>query len=117
MQLDYILPITAYNESPHAVMHGIRLGQPDFSPSSRSLAFTLRYPDFDEYLRVIVNAYWEALDFELPLPAPTEAWHRIIDTAIPSPEDYIELGESPPVNTGTYRAQPRSCVVLMMVGA
>ena len=47
--------------------HGTRLGQPDTSDTSRSIAIAL----WGEHLvlHLILNAYWEPLDFELPAPA------------------------------------------------
>ena len=62
----------------------------------------------------ILNAYWEPLDFELP-PAgdrSEDSWHRWIDTSLDSPEDIVEWQSAPPVPGGTYRAGPRSVVVL-----
>src|SRR5262249_25669513 len=46
--------------------HGIRLGQPDWSDSSHSIAFTVEVEREHLFFHVIVNAYWEPLDFELP---------------------------------------------------
>ena len=52
--------------------HGVQLGRPDWSDSSHSLALTVRprQRQIPLWLHVMFNAYWEALDFELPL-APT----------------------------------------------
>ena len=46
--------------------HGVKLGQPDWGDHSHSLAFEaeLRQEGLRVYL--ILNAYWEPLDFELP---------------------------------------------------
>ncbi len=50
--------------------HGVRLGSPDWANDSHSIAFTLRSGRYrlPVWLHVIFNAYWEALDFDLPLP-------------------------------------------------
>jgi glycogen operon protein len=60
-------------------------------------------------VHLIFNAYQEALEFELP---PDGAWHRWIDTFLDSPNDIVPWRSAPPVGGGTYRAQPRSVVVL-----
>ena len=95
--------------------HGIKLGQPDWSPDSHSLACTVQARDEKLFLHVIVNAYWELLDFEIPPPGKNgEAWRRWIDTTLESPQDIVEWPAAPPVTTGTYGAGPRSVVVLFL---
>jgi glycogen operon protein len=44
---------------------------------------------------VILNAYWQPLKFELPLPGSRGAgpWRRWIDTALDSPHDIVEWKE------------------------
>jgi glycogen operon protein len=93
--------------------HGTRLDQPDWNPWSHSLALNVRASDGLGF-HVILNAYWESLDFELP-PATdgVEAWHRWIDTSLDSPDDIVDWRTSPPVSRQTYRAGERSVVVLI----
>jgi isoamylase len=91
--------------------HGTRLGQPDLSESSRSIALAL----WGEHvvLHLILNAYWEALDFAVPPLEPGMAgWRRIVDTSLASPDDLSSAVDAPSVDGGTYRAGPRSVVVL-----
>ncbi|MEM8780481.1 MAG: glycogen debranching protein GlgX [Cyanobacteria bacterium P01_G01_bin.49] len=99
---------------PHISWHGVKLGQPDWSYYSHCLAFSLRYPDVDEYLHVIFNAYWEPLEFELPSLGYGNCWYRIIDTALPLNETFCELEAAYQVKTETYLVKARSCVVLMV---
>jgi glycogen operon protein len=94
--------------------HGVELGQPDWSYSSRSLAFTAETLDQKLLFHVILNAYWEPLEFELP---PTgeqseDSWNRWIDTTLDSPHDIEEWQSAPLVPGCGYRAGPRSVVVL-----
>jgi isoamylase len=93
--------------------HGVRLNQPDWSSSSHSIAFTGAAPDGMCY-HAILNAYWQALDFELPSPTTSARgpWRRWIDTFLDSPNDIVEWEQAPPVSSETYRAEPRSVVVL-----
>jgi glycogen operon protein len=60
---------------------------------------------------IILNGYWEALDFELP-PAGGRTWRRWIDTSLDSPQDIVDWQAAMPLGDGPYRAGPRSVVVL-----
>jgi glycogen operon protein len=93
--------------------HGVRLNTPDWSESSRSLAFTLRSLHGRFLVHCMVNAYWEPLSFELPPVASGSTWRRLIDTALPSPHDISPLEEAVPVETPTYEVQSRSLVFLV----
>ena len=90
--------------------HGVALDRPDRSYDSRSLAVTISGRSVA--LHIISNAYWEPLDFALPLPADGTAWQRVLDTTLASPDDIRFGEEAPAVETATYRVGPRSVVVL-----
>jgi glycogen operon protein len=93
--------------------HGVRLNEPDWGYDSHSLAYSLTDVTSTENLYFILNAYWEALEFELPTLAGGKRWHRVVDTALPSPDDYCDPGSEPPVDLGGCVAQPRSSVILI----
>ncbi len=94
--------------------HGIKLSQPDWSPISHSLAITAELKEEGLLLAVILNAYWEPLEFELPiLQNGTERWRRWIDTALDPPQDICDWSSALPVLKGTYPAGARSVVVLI----
>ena len=59
---------------------------------------------------LILNAYWESLEFELPPTSGT--WRRWIDTSLPSPQDIVEWQAAPPVPGATYTVGPRSVAAL-----
>jgi glycogen operon protein len=94
--------------------HGVELDRPDWSPSSHSIAFTAKARLDRVSFHAILNAYWEPLDFALPPIADggRPAWRRWIDTFLESPDDIIEWERAPVVGGHTYRAEPRSVVVL-----
>ena len=46
------------------------------------------------------------------LPPAAGPWRRWIDTFLPSPEDIVEWSAAPPVPGNTYKAGPRSVVML-----
>jgi isoamylase len=98
--------------------HGVRLGQPDWSDDSHSIACTIRpnARSLPIWLHVMFNAYWEALDFDLPdVPETTvSGWQRWIDTAQESPEDITDRPSAPLVGGTQYRVMPRSVAVLLL---
>jgi isoamylase len=63
---------------------------------------------------LILNAYWESLEFELPRvgDGPASSWRRWIDTALESPEDIVPWRSAPPLSGRTYETAARSVVVL-----
>jgi glycogen operon protein len=93
---------------------GVKLGQPDWSESSHSLAFSVEAPKEKLLFHLILNAYWEPLDFELPQAGDEhqDSWRRWIDTSLDSPQDVVEWQRARPVPGSTYRTGPRSVVVL-----
>jgi glycogen operon protein len=94
--------------------HGVKLNQPDWSPSSRTVAFTAEIRKEKLCFHLILNGYWESLDFELPAAGKGggNPWRRWIDTALESPNDIVEWRSSPSITGSVYRAEPRSVVVL-----
>jgi isoamylase len=93
--------------------HGVQLGRPDWGNDSHSLAFTLREPDHGEHFHVMLNAYWEPLTFELPQLQSEQEWHRIVDTALPAPDDFNDPATAPRIDGDQYRVAARSVVALM----
>jgi isoamylase len=94
--------------------HGVKLGQPDWGDSSHSLAFSAEARNEKLLFHLILNAYWEPLEFELPRAGEhsEDSWCRWIDTTLDSPHDIEEWQAAPLVPGRTYRAGPRSMVVL-----
>lgn len=94
--------------------HGTKLGQPDWGDDSHSIAFTAELKKQRLLFHMIMNAYWEPLDFELPQAenGGKNPWRRWIDTALDSPNDIAEWQVSPPIPNHPYQAAPRSVVVL-----
>ena len=96
--------------------HGVALGQPDWSASSRSFALTIRSIGNRFRLHLMVNAFWEPLSFELPeVDAPTIPWQLWIDTSQPSPADIHDWAKAPEVSSSHQRVEPRSLVAVFAV--
>ena len=93
--------------------HGVKANQPDWSDHSHTLGFCAEIGSEGLLFYLILNAYWEPLDFELPPMGGATPWHRWIDTSLDSLEDIVEWRKSPLViPTSSYRSAPRSLVVL-----
>ena len=90
--------------------HGVNAGQPDFSPHSHAIAMSALSSETKLALYVLFNAYWEPLTFNLPSPPKGVGgyWRRILDTALPSPQDICTFGMPLEGLTREYLAQPRS---------
>ena len=93
--------------------HGTELGSPGWGdPGARVLALTLAGFNGDADIHVMLNMYWESLDFALPF-VPGRSWHKAVDTAAPSPHDIADPGNEPEVGASLLTLQPRSVVVLV----
>ncbi|MEZ6044043.1 MAG: alpha-amylase family glycosyl hydrolase [Planctomycetaceae bacterium] len=84
----------------------------DMSLQSRQLAFCLHgSSQSDHDLYVMINSAADAYEFGLHEGAAGE-WKRVIDTARPAPEDFVD-GEGEVVQSTTCSVGPRSVVVLV----
>jgi isoamylase len=94
--------------------HGVRLGQPDWADHSHSVAFAAELIQDGILVYLILNAYWEPLEFELPPVGEggPGSWRRWIDTALESPQDIVPWQTAPSLSGNSYRARARSVVVL-----
>src|SRR5262249_50017360 len=106
--------LNQFLQEANKAWHGVRLNQPDWSVSSHSLAFSGELKKNGLLFRLILNAYLEPLEFELlPVEKGSEtAWRRWVDTGGDSHHDVVEWQAAPLVPGNTYRAEPRSVVVV-----
>ena len=81
----------------------------DLAHDAHSLAFCLQgASQNDDDIYVMINAYWEPIIFTIQEDTARE-WLRIVDTDLPSPNDFVERGV--PVDRMSYQLGPRSIVV------
>jgi len=94
--------------------HGVKVEQPDWSPSSHSLALIAEIPKEKLMFYIAFNSYWEDLEFELPFMEQwaNNPWRRWIDTNLDSPEDIVDWHTAGPVPGLKYSVASRSVVVL-----
>jgi len=95
--------------------HGVKRGQPDWSDSSHTVAFSAELRRDGLLVHIMLNAYWEPLEFELPLvdAGGESPWRKFVDTALASPEDIVDWQSARPVPGLTYRVEARSVVLLI----
>jgi glycogen operon protein len=95
--------------------HGCKLNIPGWDdPYARALSFTMGEPDDEEDIHVMMNMYWEPLEFEIPdLKGTGRNWYRAVDTFLPSPQDIAGAGAEVLGNENSYSVQGRSVVVLI----
>lgn len=100
--------------------HGTQVDRPNWSESSREIAFMLcgRHANGglteDDYIYVAINMYWEGLVFELP-PLPHDlSWHVFANTGMPHPHEVYEPGAEPRLeDQSRFLMGPRSVAVLV----
>ncbi len=70
--------------------HGLNPFHPDWSPTSRFIAYTLKDKVKENHLYIAFNATDTRPTVHLP-PAPAnKKWYRIVDTSLAAPNDYID---------------------------
>lgn len=107
--------LTELIEGANKSWHGVKLGEPDWGEGSHSIAFNATLQNEGLMFHLILNAYWETLDFALPPIEGDQPWRRWIDTFRPSPEDIVEWRSAPPISGSSYRVGPRSVVMLVYI--
>ncbi len=93
--------------------HGTRLNSPGWSDAdARALAFTLGGFDGDPDMHVMMNMYWDNLEFDIPV-IPGAKWYKKIDTSEQSPCDVADQGSEKLCSGNTLKISGRSIVVLV----
>lgn len=108
--------LTRMLQQANKAWHGVKLYQADWGDHSHSLVLGAELRKEGLRFHLILNAYWEPLEFELPRLETGGSWRRWIDTALDSPDDIVTWQSAPPVTGEAYRAQGRSVVMLYTEG-
>ena len=82
---EYSMSLNQLLQKGSVIWHGVKLNQPDWSQHSHSIAFTTESLGGSIMMHYMLNAYHEALEFELPQLKDALRWKRWIDTASRSP--------------------------------
>ena len=111
--LDSRVSLNELLQKGHRAWHGVKLWAPDWGRNSHTLALHMSCPADDLTFYVILNAYWEPLEFELPVARNgQQRWCRWIDTSLDSPDDILDWPDAPKISSSVYLAGSRSVVVL-----
>jgi len=99
--------------------HGHRIDHPDWSSSSRFLAFTLKNPkDGRASIYVAFNSSSNSYEVQIPNAPEGRRWLRIVDTNLASPNDFWSPNESETVlldSNSKYCMVPFSAIALHTV--
>jgi glycogen operon protein len=105
---------------PDISFHGVEPWRPDFSGTSRTLAWMLcgRHAKGglvqDNDLYVAANAWWDGLEFCLPELPQGRRWHVAVNTGVEAPNDIQPLGQEPVVaDPQRFVVGGRSVVILV----
>jgi isoamylase len=82
------------------------------SGCARALAFTLAGIEQEPDIHVMMNMYWQPLEFELPA-ITGRCWFRAVDTALLQPNDFSDPGTEFSISGSAYLASARSVAVLV----
>lgn len=104
---------------PDISFHGVNAWYADWSYSSRILAIMLDGGHAkngfvaDDSIYIGINMYWEALSFELPSLPEDKKWYVSVNTDMPAPYDFHELGNEQILeNQNSFIVGPRSVIIL-----
>src|SRR5262249_19726601 len=104
--------LTTMLQQANKAWHGVKLFQPDWGDSSHSVALGAGLKRENLRFHLILNAYWEPLEFQLTKLDGGGMWRRWIDTALDSPQDIVPWQTAPTVPGNAYRVGARSVVML-----
>jgi glycogen operon protein len=91
------------------------LDAPGFDdPVGRALAFTIAGFGGSADLHVMMNMFWEPLEFEIPVDSGRQ-WHLVIDTSAEGPGAILDLDRTAPYPGHSCRIAARSIVVLRSI--
>jgi glycogen operon protein len=95
--------------------HGVRLFSPDWSDNSHSIAFTVRSLSGNLFMHLMISAYKDYLEFEVPeyIEERKCTWKRWIDTSLESPEDITDFSEAPVISEKVYKLCPHTIAILI----
>lgn len=91
--------------------HGHDPHQPNWSPESRFVAYTIK--DEHHTCYIAFNAFYYPAPLTLPPPPPHKKWYRVIDTSLPSPEDFLEHPEERKPVKNNYSLYSYSALLLI----
>lgn len=98
--------------------HNEEGGPPDWGELSRRLVMHLPGERGEPDFLLLVNGGGALTDYTLPSTRSEQTWHRVVDTALPSPHDFSEPDDAPALpDAKRYPMHAQSVALLIARGA
>lgn len=94
-------------------LHGTRLNNVSWSKHSHAIAFTLFNPDYRKALHIMINEYWEDLEFEIP-ELMENNWRLLLNTANTAPDDFYSIKSDTIIDSNKIKVEARSIIGLFV---
>lgn len=91
--------------------HGLEPGQPNWGGENKLIAYTMEDHTHSESLYIAFNAGYESVHLHLPEPPRGKKWYRVVDTSLPSPNDFCEEPKLHPALKYTYDMADHSAII------
>jgi isoamylase len=106
------------DDIPDISWHGTELDKPDLGNDSHCIAFMIDGSKSnsgmnkdDNNIYVVINSFWEDMDFNLPEPEIKKFWHVSIDTS--TSKGFYESGKENRIDSPVLNVKARSIIVLI----
>lgn len=93
--------------------HGILPQKPLWNQSHNFVAFTLKDREQHHNIYIAFNASNKSPVITFPKPPAGMSWHMIINTSLPSPNDFVEEDQSKPFTSGALKMGGYSAVLFI----
>lgn len=107
-----LLRQTAFLKQGDIDWHGKTPFKPHWEQEDQFLAFTLIDHESQKDIYVAFNAQNNYVDVEFPLPKEGKKWHWIANSALPSPQDFLEMPNPIEPFKMVYKMAPYSSLLL-----
>ncbi len=92
-----ILKRSEFLSDNEVAWHGFLPLKPNWGKENRFIAYTLKNPKTKEPLYIAFNSHFTPVHIQIPNPPAGKKWYRVIDTSLPSPQDFIEDPKTAPM--------------------
>ena len=110
----------AYNTLPDILWYGEDGKVADWSKLNHFVAFRLdgrhaeTFADVDDNdFYIMLNSSCQDKTVKIPSAIGGKKWYRVVDTSLPSPDDFLPAGEEEMLNRSVYVLPARSFAVLL----
>lgn len=107
-----LLHTDRFYEGKDIEWHGKEIGEPEWEKEAPFIAFTLFDHEKGHHLYIAFNATHEEVKALLPSPGEDKRWHQLINTSLPEPEDFVDLGKEKPFESDHFLVPEYSALVL-----